>query len=208
MARSSQVPTVDKSMEELDRVVERVKALGAQPEDARVLEDLVASYGYISDLVLDKQTTIARMRRQLFGETSEAKDKLFPDAKPGRGAGGASGGEKPVGKGHGRHGAGAFPGASVEKVPHATLRPGGRCPHCTGRLHAREPRRLLRIRAAAPFSAVVYGQEELRCGLCGEVFAAELPVHVGSEKHDATVASLVAVLRYGSGFPLNRIAGL
>lgn len=31
-------------MDELERVVERVKALGAPPEDVQVLEDLVASY--------------------------------------------------------------------------------------------------------------------------------------------------------------------
>jgi len=211
MARSSSsATTVDKSMEELDRVVERVKALGARPEDAQVLEDLVASYGYITDLVRDKQTTIARLRRLLFGETSEKKEKVFPGEDP-AGSGATPGKGTTAGaraKGHGRNGAGAYPGARRERVGHATLRPGDGCPHCKGRLHGREPRRIVRVRAAAPFSAVVYEQEELRCNLCGEVFAAELPQDVGSEKHDATVSSLVAVLRYGSGLPLNRIAGL
>jgi transposase len=215
-ARSSSIPSVDKDMDELERVIERVKALGAAPEDSRLLEDLVASYAYITDLVRDKQTTIQRLRKMLFGETSEKKEKVFPQGEGGAASGGtpSEGEGKPEGKpgakakGHGRNGAGAYPGAKREKVPHTKLRPGDPCPHCKGKLYAREPRRLVRVRAAAPFSAVVYEQEELRCNLCGEVFAADLPEGVGEEKHDATVASLLAVLRYGSGLPLNRIAAL
>lgn len=211
MARSASVPTVSKSMDELERVVERVKALGAPPEDVQVLEDLVASYACISDLVRDKQTTIGRLRHLLFGEASERKEKVFPETTPGTGTTSpaeAKVEEKPRARGHGRNGAEAYPGAARRKVPHATLRPGDRCPHCKGRLYLREPRRLLRIVAAAPVSATVFEQEELRCNLCGEVYRAELPEGLGEEKHDATVASLLAVLRYGSGLPLNRIAGL
>jgi transposase len=211
MARNDIVPTVEKKMDELERVVERVKALGASPEDAELLEDLVASYGYITDLVRDKQTTIQRLRRLLFGETSEKRDKVFPETAPATARtpdAGERAGREARAKGHGRNGADAYPGAVRRKVPHATLRSGDPCPHCRGRLYLREPRRLVRMVAATPVSATVFEQEELRCNLCGEVFRAELPAGVGEEKHDATVASLVGVLRYGSGLPLNRIAGL
>jgi hypothetical protein len=44
--------------------------------------------------------------------------------------------------------------------------------------------------------------------LCGEVFTAEAPAGVGEEKYDATTASMIALLRYGSGFPWNRLADL
>lgn len=212
-ARAAEFLLIDMSTEELARVVERVKALGAAPEDAQVLSDLVDSYACITELVRDKQTTIQRLRHLLFGETSERKEKVFPE-KPAPPATGATppAREKPEGearaKGHGRNGATAYPGAKKVPVPHESLHPGTRCPHCTGKLYRREPRRLVRIRAAAPFTATVYEQEELRCNLCGEVFAAKMPEGVGEEKHDASVASLLAVLRYGSGLPLNRIADL
>jgi hypothetical protein len=54
----------------------------------------------------------------------------------------------------------------------------------------------------------VYELEKLRCNLCGEVFTAEAPAGVGQQKYDATTASMIALLRYGSGFPWNRLADL
>jgi len=40
------------------------------------------------------------------------------------------------------------------------------------------------------------------------VFTAEAPAGVGPEKYDATAASLIALLKYGSGMPFNRLAEL
>jgi hypothetical protein len=40
------------------------------------------------------------------------------------------------------------------------------------------------------------------------VFTAEALADVGEEKYDATTASMIALLRYGSGFPWNRLADL
>jgi transposase len=48
--------------------------------------------------------------------------------------------------------------------------------------------------------------EKLRCNLCGEVFTAESPDGVDDEeKYDVTAVSMIAVLRYGSGFPMYRL---
>jgi transposase len=208
--RSSSFLAIDKDMDELDRVVERMKALGASAEDAGLLHDLVSSYAYLTEQIRDKQTTIARLRQMLFGETSEKREKVLGE-KPAK-AGGetqAPAAAAPRARGHGRHGSDAYPGAERVAVSHATLRPGDACPQgCRGRVYLRQPRRLVRIRGVAPFQGTVYEQEEMRCNLCGEVFPAELPAGVGTEKYDATVTSMVALLRYGSGFPLNRIAVL
>jgi transposase len=57
-------------------------------------------------------------------------------------------------------------------------------------------------------AATVYELEKLRCNLCGEVFNAQAPAGVGAEEYDATAASMIALLRYGSGFPWNRWADL
>jgi hypothetical protein len=50
-----------------------------------------------------------------------------------------------------------------------------------------------------------YQLERLRCGLCGKVETAELPAEAGSDKYDVSVASAVAVMRYGQGLPWKRI---
>ena len=66
----------------------------------------------------------------------------------------------------------------------------------------------MRIKGQAPIDATLYELERLRCNLCGKIFTAEAPEGVGEQKYDATAASMIAVLRYGSGFPWNRLEGL
>jgi transposase len=50
--------------------------------------------------------------------------------------------------------------------------------------------------------------ERLRCHLCGTVYTAAAPEGVSQKKYDETAASMIALLRYGSGFPWNRLEGL
>jgi hypothetical protein len=67
---------------------------------------------------------------------------------------------------------------------------------------------LIRFVGQAPIQATIYQRQKLRCGLCGQVFTAEPPAGVGGEKYDATVASMIGLLKYGNGFPFNRLDGL
>ena len=67
---------------------------------------------------------------------------------------------------------------------------------------------LIRVVGQAPLAATVYELAKLRCNLCGEVFTAEAPEGVGTEKYDATAASMIALLKYGSGVPFHRLGGL
>ena len=64
----------------------------------------------------------------------------------------------------------------------------------------------VRIIGQAPVQATVYELARLRCNLCQEVYTAPDPV--GGLKRDETAASMVAVLKYGSGVPFYRLAGL
>jgi hypothetical protein len=50
--------------------------------------------------------------------------------------------------------------------------------------------------------------QKLRCHLCGKVFTAPAPEDVGPEKYDHTVASMIGLLKYGSGLPFNRVERL
>ena len=113
-------------------------------------------------------------------------------------------------KGHGRNGADAYRGAARIKVGHELLKPGDRCPECPkGKVYRqRETSPLIRLVGRAPIEATVWELEKLRCNACGEVFTAEPPAGVGPEKYDATAASMIAVLKYGSGLPFHRLEGL
>jgi transposase len=133
-------------------------------------------------------------------ETGEKKDK----------APGAPHTPKSAAPGHGRNGADAYRGARKVEVPHASLKAGDQCPDCQcGKVYSvSEPGVLVRIKGQAPIAATVYELEKLRCNLCGDVFTAAAPEGVGEEKYDETTASMIAMLRYGSGFPWNRLEGL
>jgi transposase len=96
-------------------------------------------------------------------------------------------------------------------VPHASLKAGDPCPDslCGGKVYPlRDPGVLVRIKGQAPVAATVYELEKLRCNLCQRVFAAEAPEEAGGKKYDDTAAAMIALLRYGSGFPWYRLKGL
>ena len=60
----------------------------------------------------------------------------------------------------------------------------------------------------APLEATVFELERLRCNACGQVFTAEEPAGVGTEKYDDTAAAMIAQLKYGTGVPFNRMERL
>jgi hypothetical protein len=113
-------------------------------------------------------------------------------------------------KGHGRNGAEEYVGAEKICVPHESLKPGDACPNCKkGTVYESvEPGHLVRIRGQAPLGATVYELQKLRCNLCGEIFTAQTPPGVGPDKYDAESASMIALLKYGSGLPFNRLERL
>ena len=109
--------------------------------------------------------------------------------------------------GHGRNGAGAYRGAEKVEVAHQSLHSGDRCPDCgRGNVYEqKEPKTLVRIVGQAPLAATVYELERLRCNACGQIFTAQEPEEVGSEKYDETAAAMIAQLKYGSGVPFYRL---
>src|SRR5262249_3837002 len=77
-----------------------------------------------------------------------------------------------------------------------------------GTLYEKAPGVLLRISGQPPVAATLYELQRLRCHLCGQVFTAEAPQGAGEQKYQATAGSMIALLKYGSGLPFNRLAGL
>ena len=117
---------------------------------------------------------------------------------------------KPKPKGHGRNAAADYTGAELIKVAHETLNPGDNCPGCLkGILYEMKvPKVVVRITGKAPIDAKVYQMQKLRCNLCGEIFIADTPPGIGEEKYDAASGAMIALLKYGSGLPFNRLQQL
>lgn len=209
-------------MDRLKEVLQRAEAT-LDAEDYETLKAVVESYAYLAHLVGSKKTTIGRLRKLLFGAKTEKTDAVLgktpessnsptqqEDAKDEPSDEGTSRQERPPPPGHGRNGASAYHGAKKVDVPHPTLQPGDPCPDCgRGTVYGmRRPGVLVRLIGQAPVQATVYRLQKLRCHLCGKVFTAPAPEGIGPEKFDATVGSVIALLRYGSGMPFNRLGGL
>ena len=200
--------------EELKRHVEQ---RAFEEEDYAKLRGVLDAYLYLVELVENKKTTIGRLRKLLFGASTEktadvvgreaaAQDNSPPSSSP---AAPPSGDEqkRPKKPGHGRNGADRYAGASRVKIRHASLEPGDPCPDCgvgTAYLMAK-PGVLVRFIGQPPVAATIYELEKLRCNLCGKIFTAQPPADVGKKKYDASAVSIIAMLRYGLGFPFNRL---
>ncbi len=67
---------------------------------------------------------------------------------------------------------------------------------------------MVRIVGQPPLGATRYELDKLRCNLCGDVFTAPAPEDAGPEKYDESAATMIAMLKYGSGFPFHRLEGM
>jgi len=206
------------SMQDLEAFLERI---GRQVSAAdRVLaEKLVGSYAYLTELVAKDGARIAELRRLLGADRRSTEKTRAVVGSDGGDATGAEGGddrrsgEKKAKKrkGHGRNGADAYPGARRIAVKHAALSAGDPCPkpRCKGTVYLqKKPSVLVRITGQAPIQATVYERERLRCNVCGTVYTAPVPEGVGEKKYDARSAAMISLMKYGSGQPFNRLAGL
>ena len=201
---------VELSKDELEALLQRVEA-GLPEDDYKTIKALVEAYVCLTELVEAKGTTIERLRKLLFGSPTEKTRDVVPPKEEDESEGVAPEPEPATKhKGHGRNGAEAYRGAEKIEVPHESLRTGDACPDCTkGKVYAMaRPGVLIRITGHAPVQAKVYKLQRLRCHLCGKVFTAQTPKGVGAAKYDATSASMIALLKYGSGLPFNRLQGL
>ena len=210
---------IELDTEQLDALVLRVEAGDLAPGDIDTLVAALKSYVYVTQLIDQKSTSIARLRKLLFGAETEKTAAVTGRAAESTAPGGpAAGGrddaaaaktrDKP--KGHGRNGAEDYPGAKRVEVSHEALNAGDPCPSCDrGTLYGQPQGGVaLRFTGQSPLQVTIYELEKLRCGLCGEVFTANLPEAAGLDKYDPTVAGMIAVLKYGNGLPFNRLAGL
>jgi len=195
-------------------------------EDAELMRRIVESYSYIADLVGDQNTPLARLRKLMFGSQSEKSKDILDDEISDKTEIDLPEDDSPEGSarisetdsedqedqvtppGHGRHSAEDYRGAEQIEVKHPTLTAGDSCPDCQGTLYEKRPAVLVRFVGQAPLGATVYHLQKLRCHMCGKTFTAPAPRDVGDDKYDHTAASMIGLLKYGSGLPFNRLQRL
>jgi len=224
----SKEPTIiELDMDDLKGLLRRAGAKQFNDQDYETAQTVLLSYVELVSLLKEKNISMRRLQKMLFGASTEKTADVVGSSQPEAGSrqdeepttdvlGEADAGASPPldepaeGKGHGRNGADAYHGAETIEVPHESLEAGDPCPDCQrGTLYEMDrPGVLVRITGMAPIGAKIYRLQKFRCHLCGKIFTAETPEGVGPEKYDATVASMIALLKYGSGMPFNRCEGL
>ena len=199
----------------IDELLGRTKAC-LSADDQRLVEQLVESLVSLTALVRQRGTTIARLRRFIGMTSSERTANVLgqsgeQDAKGAALAPKTGTPEAPPAKakGHGRVPCSDYPDAQHIPVGHQSLHAGEPCPCGRGTLYQlKEPARFLRIIGQAPLVARCWDCERLRCSACNEVFTARAPEEAQGPKYTETAASMMALLRYGAGMPLNRLGNL
>ena len=218
-----------------DKVREIVRLTQYGPltdEDRAMLEALMETLLWLTGELEAQRSTAARLHRLLFGPTSEKTSVVLGEqpgdgevndaSKPNDDAAGsddpadraadehkANNGTQGKRKGHGRKPASDYRGAETTCVDHESLKPGDVCPACNkGKVYEKPPAVLVRITGGAPLQAKRFELQRLRCNLCGEIFTARAPAGVGTNKYDERAAAMVALLKYGSGLPFNRLQRL
>lgn len=207
---------MDLKAEELEEILERAQSSALSQEDLDKLKTVIDTLAFLTGELEKKTTTLARLR-QLFGLATSEKIRQVLGPKEPKPEGPSQStasqdapADKEKPKGHGRNGAEAYRGAEKITVAHPSLRSGDSCPECEkGKVYVlRTPRTLVRVWGQAPLQATVIELESLRCNLCGQVFRAPPPEGVGDKKYDETAASMIALLKYGTGLPFHRLQRL
>ena len=209
---------IELEMSELEAILERVKS-SLSPEEYDKLHGALETLLFLTQELEKNRVSVQRLKQLLFGASTEKTRKVLQKALEEAGVDSHAEQEEPPkqpepppekAKGHGRNGAQAYGGAEKVQVAHPSLQGGDTCPSCKkGKLYeTTEPGRLVRICGQAPLGATVYELQKLRCNLCGEIFTAKPPKDVGDDKYDAESAAMIALLKYGSGLPFNRLERL
>jgi transposase len=205
------VPRIDVSTEELEALLEQGRP-SLSEDGYQKLRAAIRTLGYVTELLQKQETTLAKLRELLCPASTEKTETVLKQAGMDTGEKKsktpAENRKKP---GHGRNSAADYRGANQVAVPHGSLKAGDPCPdeQCSGKVYAqRDPGVLVRIKGQAPLAATVYELEKLRCHLCGNVYTAATPPEAGEKKYDESAASMIVLLRYGSGFPWYRLRGL
>lgn len=210
--------------DELTYLLERAKSNTLTKEDCESIKSMAETIEFIIEMLNKKDVQLKRLLKRILGIKSEKTEKVFDQKQSDKGNTDSEtdkpekdSNKKPKKKrkGHGRNGVQQYTGAKCISISHPDLSNGGSCPECLkGKVYIeKKPGSFIYIEGNPPIQATVFKLEKLRCNLCGAIFQAPLPDELvdktnGTKHYDETAKSMMAVLRYGYGFPLNRLSDL
>ncbi|MBU0762637.1 MAG: IS66 family transposase [Candidatus Altiarchaeota archaeon] len=200
---------IELTPKEMEDFLERVRSKKLHDTDYEIILGMGETLAFLSQALTNKNISIKRLRKILFGATTEKTDTVLGNKNKGSKESFSRLKEESEKKkkGHGRNGAAVYKGAKKEIINHETLKHGDSCPGCLkGKVYEiKKPGTIVRITGNPPLTATVYELQKLRCNLCGEVFTATPPKDIGEEKYDAASGAMIGLLKYGSGLPFNRL---
>jgi transposase len=206
---------IEITAQEVEALIERGEQRSFGDQDYPIVVAVLRNYFTLDQAYQEKLFAIGRLLNRVFGHRTEKAREVLKDPCPEKhppspSASAESESPKEKSKGHGRNGVSAYQGAQKVCVPHSCYKAGDPCPFCPqGKLYPfYEPGVEVRIVGKAPLEATVYELEKLRCNLCGKVFTAPVPEEAGEDKYDETAGAMVALLKYGTGLPFNRMEKL
>jgi hypothetical protein len=222
---------IELTQKQLDALLMRVKANALEPGDYETIKAIIDTLLFFEQAYEEKKTSIKRLLRMIFGARTEKK-KDIPGANDDSKVAGDNpddsckqddigdnqagccneedkkDGPKNKAKGHGRNGADSYTAADRIFIPCTKPKHGDPCPLCPGKVYKMKiPGVVVKIVGRAPVTAKIWEYEKLRCNLCGKIFEPDLPkeaIAATDNKYDETARSMIALLKYGFGFPFYR----
>lgn len=209
---------IELDMGQLEALIERAESGSLQENDVELIRGMAECIAVLSQAVDDKASSVKKLLRIVFGAKTEKKENVLNNDDPkdtSKNDDKESSTEKNPkkqrpGRNNGKNGADKYTGADQVEIDHPELRAGDSCPECTeGKLYKNSESGVeIRVTGSAPLRATVYRLEKLRCDLCGKIFTAPMPQEAGSKKYDTATVAMIALLKYGSGLPFNRLQAL
>jgi transposase len=223
MAKDPNIPKTDP--DEIEALIERLEQHKLDRRDEELIKRLLRFVLVLVDLVEQKNLSIKKLRRMIFGwGTEKRRPTRTEEKKEGtetEGEGEAAAESEPknrpvsegkrIVKGHGRKPASAYSGAKVVICRHQEHEVGDRCPDplCSGHLYQLTiPNIFIQFTGRPLIEATKYRREVLRCSDCQRRYEAPLPEGVTEEKYDATCDATIALMKYAGGLPWYRQARL
>jgi len=220
-------PPTSTNPSEIEALIARLKHGSLNNQDTLLVERLLRLLLTLIRVVEQKNTSISRLKRLLFGPGTDKRTRATPATSSNTSSNDApSTADEPSKpatpearpteararrRGHGRQSATAYSGARRVVCADPEMAAGDECPHalCRGHLYdTKAPAVLIRLEGRPILSATRFEQQVLRCSACAERFTAPLPAGVEAQKYDPTADVAVALYKYGAGMPFYRQARL
>ena len=210
---------------EIEALIARLEEGQLGEADRRLISRLLRLLLTLIRVVEQKNTSISRLKRLLFGPGTDKRTVAIPTTSSNTSSNDAPStadepskpatpeasptAESTRRRGHGRLCAADYTGARRVVCLNPELVPGDECPShpCGGHLYdTREPSLFIRLEGRPVITATRFEQQVLRCSACAERFTAPLPEGVPAEKYDPTADVAIALYKYAAGMPFYRQA--